>query len=77
VEGIDEGHGHADVKVTQHFDDSMTKLTDNNQQDYYAEKLNKFVHNAALLRFFASLDESLALHLFGIIYPLIWKWIVN
>jgi hypothetical protein len=30
VEGIDEGHGHADVKVTQHFDDSMTKLTDNN-----------------------------------------------
>ncbi len=26
---MSEGHGHGDVKVTQHFDDSLTKLTDN------------------------------------------------
>ena len=25
-----EGHGHGDVNVTKHFDDSLTKLTDNN-----------------------------------------------
>lgn len=25
-----EGHGHSDAKVTKHFDDSITKLTDNN-----------------------------------------------
>ena len=25
-----EGHEHGDVKVTKHFDDSLTKLTDNN-----------------------------------------------
>ncbi len=29
-EGMSEGHGHGDVKVTKHFDDSLTKLTDNN-----------------------------------------------
>jgi len=28
--GMEEGHGHGDAKVTKHFDDSMTKLTDNN-----------------------------------------------
>jgi len=30
MEGMTEGHGHGDVKVTKHFDDSLTKLTDNN-----------------------------------------------
>ena len=30
MEGMTEGHGHEDVKVTKHFDDSLTKLTDNN-----------------------------------------------
>ena len=29
-EGMTEGHGHGDAKITQHFDDSLTKLTDNN-----------------------------------------------
>ena len=29
-EGMSEGHGHSGAKVTKHFDDSMTKLTDNN-----------------------------------------------
>jgi hypothetical protein len=29
MEGMAEGHGHGDVKVTKHFDDSLTKLTDN------------------------------------------------
>jgi len=28
-EGMTEGHGHGDAKVTQHFEDSLTKLTDN------------------------------------------------
>ncbi len=30
MEGMTEGHGHGDVKVTKHFDESLTKLTDNN-----------------------------------------------
>ncbi len=30
MEGMAEGHGHGDVKVTKHFDDSLTRLTDNN-----------------------------------------------
>jgi len=29
-EAMTEGHGHSDAKVTKHFDDSLTKLTDNN-----------------------------------------------
>ena len=29
-EGMTEGHGHGDAKVTKHFDDSLTKLTENN-----------------------------------------------
>ena len=29
MEGMAEGHGHEDVKITRHFDDSLTKLTDN------------------------------------------------
>jgi hypothetical protein len=29
-EGAAKGHGHSETKVTKHFDDSMTKLTDNN-----------------------------------------------
>ena len=28
-EGMTESHGHAEAKVTKHFDDSLTKLTDN------------------------------------------------
>jgi hypothetical protein len=28
--GMSEGQGHGDAKVTKHFDDSLTKLTDNN-----------------------------------------------
>ncbi len=35
-EGMSEGHGHSDVKVTKHFDDSLTKLTDN---DMYSLEL--------------------------------------
>jgi len=30
MEGMEEGHGHGDVKVTKHFDESLTKLTDKN-----------------------------------------------
>jgi len=30
MEGMSKGHGHGDVKITKHFDDSLTKLTDNN-----------------------------------------------
>lgn len=30
MEGMRGGHGHDDVKVTKHFDESLTKLTDNN-----------------------------------------------
>ena len=29
-EGMTESHGHDEAKVTKHFDDSLTKLTDNN-----------------------------------------------
>ncbi len=29
-EAMTEGHGHSDAKVTRHFDESLTKLTDNN-----------------------------------------------
>jgi hypothetical protein len=29
-EAMTEGHVHSDAKVTKHFDDSLTKLTDNN-----------------------------------------------
>ena len=27
-DGMQEGHGHGDAKITKHFDDSLTKLTD-------------------------------------------------
>ena len=35
-DGMAEGHGHAAAKITQHFDDSLTKLTDN---DLYSLEL--------------------------------------
>jgi hypothetical protein len=30
MEGMAQGHGHGDVKVTKHFDESLTMLSDNN-----------------------------------------------
>jgi hypothetical protein len=30
MEDMAEGHGHGDVKVTRHYDESLTRLTDNN-----------------------------------------------